>query len=148
MAAAREYVAATGQTAVVLTGRQASSETGGATALRLLPRISAEEVQHVLAGAQFAVSNGGTTMVHALAHGRPLVAIPLAGDQSRRIRLAVKLGIADTAPREASAIAAAAGRLAQDAARRVGMTRRIAELRITNGVAEAVAALTALAGRR
>jgi hypothetical protein len=148
IAAAREYVAATGRTAVVLTGRPEAPEPDGTVGLRLLPRITPEEVQHVLSGAQFAVSNGGTTMVHALAHGRPLVAIPLAGDQSRRIRLAVKLGIADTAPGKASAIASAAASLAQDTARRAGMTRRIAELQITNGVAEAVAALTALAGRR
>jgi UDP:flavonoid glycosyltransferase YjiC (YdhE family) len=91
------------------------------------------------------VSNGGTTLIHSLAHGRPIVSIPLAGDQDRRIRRAVRLQIAETARRTPEAIAAAAAGLLGDAARREAMVRRIAAMGISNGVSEAVSALRALA---
>ncbi len=104
-------------------------------------------MQHLLADAAFVVSNGGTTMIHTLAHGRPLVAVPLAGDQDRRIRRAARLEIAVSAPPDAEAIAAAAAALLADAGRREAMPLRIAQLGIANGVGEAVAALRALATR-
>jgi glycosyltransferase involved in cell wall biosynthesis len=147
IAAAREFVAGTGQRAVVLTGRKCVTQ-GDDPRLTLLPRVEPDEVQHLLAGAMFVVSNGGTTMVHTLAHRRPLVAVPLASDQDRRIRRAVRLQIAASAAREPGAIAGVAAALLRESARREAMTRRIAELGITNGVAEAVAALRSLARRR
>lgn len=143
--AARAFVAAGGGEAVVLTGRREVPPEAAAAGLRLLPRIGPDEVQHLLAGAALVVSNGGTTMIHSLAHGRPVVAVPLATDQDRRIRLADRARIAVSAPRDAHAIAAAAVALAGDAERRKRMVQRIAELRITNGVTEAVEALRALA---
>lgn len=146
IAAAREFVAATGQRAVVLTGRR-SVPGGGDPRLTLLPRIEPGEVQHLLAESLFVVSNGGTTMIHTLAHHRPLVAIPLASDQDRRIRRAVRLQIAVTAPRTATAIAGAAAQLLHEPGQRAALTQRIAELGITNGVGEAVAALRSLARR-
>jgi len=147
IAAAREFVAATGQRAVVLTGRS-SVEDAGEPRLGLLPRIEPGEVQHLLADALMVVSNGGTTMIHTLAHGRPLVAVPLASDQDRRIRRAVRLQIAATAARSPGAIARTAAALLRDPARREAMAQHIAELGIANGVAEAVAALRSLTRRR
>jgi glycosyltransferase involved in cell wall biosynthesis len=146
IAAARAFVAATGQRTVVLTGHKVVSD-GGDPRLTLLPRIEPGEVQHLLADALLVVSNGGTTLVHSLAHGRPIVAIPLAGDQDRRIRRAVRMQIAETAERTPKAIARAAAVLLNEPARREAMVRRIAELGLTNGVGEAVAALRALARR-
>jgi len=145
IAAARNFCAITGYRSVVLTGRKAVDDEPGGNPL-LLPRIAPEEVQYLLAEATMVVSNGGTTLVHTLAHGRPLVAVPLAGDQARRIRRAVRLGIAASAPPEAGKIAAAAAALLADPARREDMPRHIAALGIANGVGEAVAALRALAG--
>jgi glycosyltransferase involved in cell wall biosynthesis len=146
IAAARRFVELTGYRSVVLTGRK-SVPAGGADNPLLLPRVGPDEVQHLLADSRFVVSNGGTTMVHTLAHGRPLVAVPLAGDQDLRIRRAAKLEIAVRAPPEADAIASAAAALLADPARRDAMPKRIAELGIANGVNEAVAALRALAVR-
>jgi len=146
IAAAREFVAATGRRTVVLTGRKGVAASDDPR-LTLLPRVEPGEVQHLLADALLVVSNGGTTLVHALAHRRPLVAIPLASDQDRRIRRAVRLQIAATAARASAAIAAAAAGLLADPARRDAMTHRIGELGITNGVAEAVQALRSLARR-
>jgi UDP-N-acetylglucosamine:LPS N-acetylglucosamine transferase len=147
IAAAREFVAATGQRTVVLTGRKTIADQGDAR-LTLLPRIEPDEVQYLLSEALLVVSNGGSTMIHVLAHGRPLIAIPLAGDQDRRIRRAVRLQIAATAGRTPAAIAQTAATLLHDPARRATMVRRTAELGIANGVGEAVAALLALARRR
>jgi glycosyltransferase involved in cell wall biosynthesis len=144
VAAARAFVAATGQRTVVLTGRKGVPECDDAR-LALLPRIEPGEVQHLLADALFVVSNGGTTLIHSLAHLRPIVSIPLAGDQDRRIRRAVRLQIAETAQRTPEAIADAATLLLRDPVRRAAMVRRIAELGIANGVGEAVAALRSLA---
>jgi len=147
IAAAREFVAATGQRTVVLTGRKTSADQGDAR-LTLLPRVEPDEVQYLLSEALMVVSNGGSTMIHVLAHGRPIISIPLAGDQDRRIRRAVRLQIAATAARTATAIARAAATLLHDPLRRATMVRRTAELGIANGVGEAVAALLALARRR
>jgi glycosyltransferase involved in cell wall biosynthesis len=144
VAAARAFVAATGQRTVVLTGRK--SIAGDADPrLMLLPRIEPDEVQCLIAESLLVVSNGGTTLIHALAHGRPIVSIPLAGDQDRRIRRAVRLQIAATAQRTPEAIAAAAAGLLGDPARREAMMQRIAAMGISNGVGEAVSALRALA---
>ncbi|MBK6453478.1 MAG: glycosyltransferase [Proteobacteria bacterium] len=147
IAAAREFSAATGQRTVVLTGRTSVTPSDDPD-LILLSRIEPDQVQYLLAAALLVVSNGGSTMIHVLAHGRPLVAIPLAGDQDRRIRRAVKLQIADTAERTPPAIAAAAARLLREPERRAAMCRHTAELGIANGVSEAVAALLALARQR
>jgi glycosyltransferase involved in cell wall biosynthesis len=146
MESARAFVADAGCSAVVLTGRN-SVPASGVPNLRLLPRISPDEVQHLLADAAIVVSNGGTTMIHTLAHGRPLVAVPLASDQDRRIRRAARLQIAVRAPRDPRAIAAAAAALLADRDRQEAMARRIAQLGIANGVEEAVAALRGLARR-
>jgi glycosyltransferase involved in cell wall biosynthesis/putative intracellular protease/amidase len=146
IAAARVFAAETGCTSVVLTGRNTVPATD-APNLRLLPRIGPGEVQHVLADAQFVVSNGGTTLIHTLAHGRPLVAVPLAGDQDRRIRRAAKLQLAVSVARDADAIAAAAVSLFRDQERRQAMAQRIVQMGISNGVIDAVAALRKLALR-
>jgi UDP:flavonoid glycosyltransferase YjiC (YdhE family) len=147
--AAREFAAATGRTAAVLTGspKLTAAQLAEPAGVRLLPRISPDEVQHLVAGAEMIVGNGGTSMIHALAHGRPMVAVPLASDQSRRIRRAVRAGFVVRGPMDASGIAAAAATLWNEPARREEMQRRIGELGITNGVDEAVAALRALARR-
>jgi UDP:flavonoid glycosyltransferase YjiC (YdhE family) len=93
------------------------------------------------------VCNGGTTLIHTLAHGKPLVAVPLAGDQHRRIRRAVKLQIAVSAERKPAAIATAATALLGDRDRRESIVRCIAQLGTVNGVGEAVDSLRGLARR-
>jgi glycosyltransferase involved in cell wall biosynthesis len=145
--AARRFVDRTACTSVVLTGRTGVPDSAGPGPLRLMPRIGPEEVQHLLAEATLVVSNGGTTLVHALAHGRAIVTVPLAGDQDRRIRRAARLGIVVSAPRDAEQIATEAAALLQDPARRAAMAARIAGLGFANGVDEAVSALLGLAQR-
>jgi predicted glycosyltransferase len=130
----------------VLTGRAQPQRPAGASEhLLLLPRVRPEEVQHLLAGAKRVVSNGGTTLIHALAHGKEIVAVPLADDQTRRIRRAARLGVVVPARPDPVEIAAVATALANDPARGADMRRRVADLGLVNGVAEAVEALARLA---
>jgi UDP:flavonoid glycosyltransferase YjiC (YdhE family) len=144
--AAREFVRQTGEVAVVLTGRDTGAgEVADDGPLRLLPRVRPEEVQHLLAGAARVVSNGGTTLVHALAHGQAVVSVPLAGDQSRRIRRAARLGVAVAARAEAGDVARAAVALSRDPARATTLRAEVTRLGLVNGVDEAVAALRRLA---
>jgi predicted glycosyltransferase len=146
VAAADAHARATAQTTVVLTGRAQPQRPAGASEhLLLLPRVRPEEVQHLLAGAKRVVSNGGTTLIHALAHGKEIVAVPLADDQTRRIRRAARLGVVIQARPEPAAIATVATALASDPARGAEMRRQVAGLGLVNGVAEAVEALARLA---
>jgi hypothetical protein len=146
IAAAAQYARDTGETAVVLTGRaEPAAPVGAPATLQLLPRVRPEEVQHLLAGASRVVSNGGTTLVHALAHGQEIVCVPLAADQSRRIRRAARLGVVVPARPEAGEIARATRELAADLARARRIRERVAALGLVNGVDEAVAALRHLA---
>ncbi len=146
VAAADIYARATGQPVVVLTGRAQPQRPAGAPGgLLLLPRVRPDEVQHLLADAGRVVTNGGTTLVHALAHGREIVSVPLAADQARRIRRASRLGVVVAARADAQAIAAATIALADEPARGVAMRARVARLGIVNGIDEAVAALRQLA---
>ena len=110
----------------------------------LLPRLRPEDVQHLLAGAARVVSNGGTTLIHALAYGQEIVCAPLATDQARRIRRAARLGVVVPVAPVASSIARAAAELAADRARGDALRGRAAELGLVNGVPEAVAALQRL----
>jgi hypothetical protein len=144
--AAARFTRETGEVAVVLTGRPASAPPADAPgSLRLLPRIRPEEVQHLLAGARRVVSNGGTSLIHALAHGKEIVSTPLASDQARRIRRAARLRVVIEVPPEPEAIANATVAIARDADRGAKMRREVAALHLVNGVDEAVAALRRLA---
>ena len=143
--AAAEFSRDTGQTSVVLTGRDRPARPDGASErLVLLPRLRPEDVQHLLAGAARVVSNGGTTLIHALAYGQEIVCAPLATDQARRIRRAARLGVVVPVAPVASSIARAAAELAADRARGDALRGRAAELGLVNGVPEAVAALQRL----
>jgi hypothetical protein len=147
IAAADEFTRATGETSVVLTGRdRPTPPPGSGDRLVLLPRVRPEDVQHLLAGAARVVSNGGTTLVHALAYGQEIVCVPLAADQARRIRRAARLGVVVPVVPEARAIARATTSLAADTARGQALRRRAAGLGLVNGVDEAVSALQRLAG--
>ena len=146
VAAADAYARASGQTSVVVTGRSQPARPDAASErLLLLPRVRPEEVQHLLAGAARVVSNGGSTLVHALAHGQEIVSVALAADQARRIRRAARLGVVVAAEPRAPAIVEAAAALAADPARGAEMRRQVAALGLVNGVEEAVAALQRLA---
>ena len=144
--AADRFARETGQVAVVLTGRVRDELPANAgERLRLLPRVRPEEVQHLLAGAARVVSNGGTSLIHALAHAQPIVAVALANDQNRRIRRAARLGVVIAARAHVDDIARAAARLVREPSRADDLRARARTLGLVNGVDEAVTALQRLA---
>jgi hypothetical protein len=143
--AAERYVATTGGKAVVLSGREPGDPAGRAAGnVLVLPRVSPDEVQHLLAAADRVVSNGGGTLIHALAHGQAVVSAPVAGDQADRIRRAAGLGIVVPAEPDAAAIADAATRLARAPALEASLRAKVASFHVHNAVDEAVAALQRL----
>jgi spore coat polysaccharide biosynthesis predicted glycosyltransferase SpsG len=144
--AATLHAAATGVTTVVLSGREtAAGQQPAAARVRVLPRLVPDEVQHLLAAADRVVSNGGGTLIHALAHGKAVVSAPVAGDQAARIRRAARLGIVVPAEPEAAAIATAVNRLACDPQAEQALRTRVATFQVHNAVDEAVTALRQLA---
>jgi spore coat polysaccharide biosynthesis predicted glycosyltransferase SpsG len=146
MAAAREYAQQSGLPAVVLTGRSAQDLPPALPGtLRLLPRVRPDEVQHLLASAALVVSNGGSTLIHALAHRQAVISVPLADDQARRIKRASRQGVVIPAPLDAGKIAATALALIRDPRLAQQMRDRIVTLGLVNGVDVAVAALRRLA---
>jgi UDP:flavonoid glycosyltransferase YjiC (YdhE family) len=144
--AAVRYADATGRKAVVLSGRDADAPRQSAQApVHVLPRLVPDEVQHLLAAADRVVSNGGGTLIHALAHGQAVVCAPVAGDQADRIQRAARLGIVVASEPDPAAMAEAAARLARDPAAERSLRERVAAFHVHNAVDEAVAALQLLA---
>lgn len=146
IAAAQLHAEATGATTVVLSGRETVEQPRPvAGRVHVLPRLIPDEVQHLLVAADRVVSNGGGTLIHALAHGQAVVAAPVAGDQADRIRRAARLGIVVAAAPTAKAIADAVTRLARDPDAERALRARVASFHVHNAVDEAVIALRALA---
>jgi UDP:flavonoid glycosyltransferase YjiC (YdhE family) len=65
--------------------------------LKLAPRLPIATVSELIRGARLVVSNGGDTMLQALACKRPCVAVPIAGDQAYRIKRCVRSGLVTSA---------------------------------------------------
>jgi ADP-heptose:LPS heptosyltransferase len=70
--------------------------------LKLAPRLPIAMVSELVRGARLVISNGGDTMLQALACKRPCVAVPIAGDQAYRIKLCVRSGLVTRARLDAA----------------------------------------------
>ena len=79
--------------------------------LRLAPRMPMEELGELIRGARLVISNGGDTLLQALACRRPCIAVAIAGDQAHRIVRCVEEGLVTSTPLDASALARAAAAL-------------------------------------
>ena len=96
-----------------------AADAGGATALTRLPLLPQPQLVDLMRRARVVVSNGGDTLLQALACGCACVAVPIAHDQAARIALCRQLRLIHAAPLDAAAIVAAAAKLyADDAERR------------------------------
>ena len=114
-------------------------------ALRFLPQ---PELFELMGAARLVVTNGGQTLLQAIACGTPCVAAPINRDQPIRVRNAAAAGVAVPARLDAAAIAQAARRLLEDEAERLTMVRHIEALALADGAKVAVDALAGLlAGR-
>jgi len=130
IAAAARSLAARGL-CTVLVGVDAGGEAPLLNCVGLLPQA---QLSALLRRAAVVLTNGGDTLLQALACGCACVAVPIAHDQARRIARCQERGLLESAPLEASAIVAAVGRLQADAAGRAQLRARVAAAGITNAL--------------
>jgi hypothetical protein len=112
--------------------------------LHLTGPLPQSDLAELMAGARLVVTNGGSTLLQAIACGRACVAVPIAGDQAQRIRRCALAGAAAPAALEAAAIGAAAFRLLRDDPARAALAARATALGLTDGVEAALGALASL----
>ncbi len=137
--AARELAARGVQT--VFVGRAQSTPAPG---LRLTGSLPQGELAAWMRGARLIIANGGSTLLQSIACGKACVAVPMAGDQARRIRRCVDVGAAVAAPLAADGIVRIAADLWGDGARLDALAGRALALGLADGVDVAVGAMAAL----
>jgi UDP:flavonoid glycosyltransferase YjiC (YdhE family) len=121
-------------------GEQAAADAQ----LIALPRLPADELIALLRHAQVVVTNGGATLLQAMACGAACIAVPIAGDQPERIRRCVRAGVALNAPLAESAMAAQAAALLENAGQRAALVESCRQLKLADGLAIAVQGLECL----
>jgi glycosyltransferase involved in cell wall biosynthesis len=138
-------------TAAASTGTASMAEVFAATPsiadgarLRLPGPLPQADLAALMRGARLIVANGGSTLLQAIACGRPCIAVPIAGDQAQRIRRCVAAGLALAAPLDADAITQLAVELLRDDRRREALAGRAAAQGLADGVEVALNALDAL----
>lgn len=99
------------------------------------------ELARLLDGARLVITNGGSTLLQALACGRPCIAAAIAGDQAERIRRCAAAGVALRAPLAAAALSDAAVSLLRDPTALDALAVRARALDLADGVAVALQAL-------
>lgn len=154
LAAARELAAA-GEDIVFL-GRaglpartqdvQAKSASAAASNvhLRTLDGVPQSDLADLMAGARLVITNGGSTLLQAIACGRACIAAPIAADQGERIRRCAQVAAAVAVRLDAAAIGAAAALLLRDHEAREALRLRAAALGLTDGIEVAMRALDSM----
>jgi glycosyltransferase involved in cell wall biosynthesis len=112
--------------------------------LRIAGRLPQADLAAWMRGARLIIANGGSTLLQAIASGKPCIAVPVAGDQAQRIQRCVAAGVAVAAPLEAAAMARAATLLLSDESRLDALSGRAIALGLADGVDVAVRALSSL----
>ena len=102
------------------------------------------ELAELLRSARLIVANGGSTLLQAIACGKPCIAVPIAQDQFERTRRCVDAGVAVAAAPGMAGILQAADQLLQNEPERAALAARAAQLRLADGVDVAVQALARL----
>jgi ADP-heptose:LPS heptosyltransferase len=100
----------------------------------------------LLRNARLVVSNGGYTMLQALACHRPCVAVPIAGDQQHRIDRCVEAGVVAASRLDAAGMERQALAVLTDEALRAGLVGGLERSGIVDGTATALAAIAGLHG--
>ncbi len=122
-------------------GGASMAATGHLTGLELLPLA---QLLALLRRAQVVLSNGGDTLIQAIALQVPAVAVAIAGDQPARIRAAVREGAAVQADVDPAQMLAAVSSLFADAAARERQQVAGKRLRLSDALSESVIALATL----
>jgi hypothetical protein len=130
----------------VAAGAGAPSEAGRRPR-QSLPVMPLADLAELMRAARIVVTNGGSTLLQAIACGAAVVAAPIAGDQIERARQCAERGVALAAGLDAVEIAGGVRALIDDESARAGLAARAAALHLADGVEVATEALAGLIGR-
>jgi hypothetical protein len=128
---------------VVFVGPQSTSSVKSSR-LRCIASLPQADLAELMSHARLVVTNGGSTLLQAIACGRACVAVPIAADQPKRIQRCVAAGVAMAAELTTPSILRAAGKLLRDESVRAALAQRAANLKLANGVEIALNALVHL----
>jgi ADP-heptose:LPS heptosyltransferase len=143
-------------TETVFVGPTATADAGTATGpsssrlllpssrLRCFQSLAQADLAGLISGARLVVTNGGSTLLQAIACGRACIAAPIAQDQHQRIQRCVDADVAIAAKLDAAGIVQAADALSGDESARAALARRAADLKLADGIKIALDALTRL----
>jgi predicted glycosyltransferase len=113
--------------------------------LRCFSSLPQADLAELMLSARLIVTNGGSTLLQAIACGRACIAVPIAEDQPKRIQRCVEAGVAAASELSTAGILRAVSRLLRDEATRNALAQRAAKLKLANGVEIALNALSHLA---
>ncbi len=121
-----------------------ASAAGAAAQLRRFDSLPQADLGQLMRGARLVVSNGGSTLLQAIACGRACIGVPIAQDQAARVRRCVEAAVAVAAPLESADIVRTASALLADERARSLLAQRAAELGLADGIEIALDALRRL----
>jgi hypothetical protein len=144
-----ETVVFVGPTRTADAGASSRAQSGKAVLpnarLRCFGSLPQADLAELMSHARLVVTNGGSTLLQAIACGRACVAVPIAEDQAKRIQHCAAAGVAVAADLSAPGILRAATRLLRDEPARAALAQRAVNLKLANGVEIALNALSHLA---
>ena len=144
-----ETVVFVGPTRAADAGAPSRPQSGNAALpaprLRCFSSLPQEDLAELMSQARLVVTNGGSTLLQAIACGCACVAVPIAEDQPKRIERCVAAGVAVAAQLTTPGILRSVTKLLRDDSSRAALRQRAAHLKLANGVEIALNALTHLA---
>jgi hypothetical protein len=133
---------------VGVTPSQISQTSGISETLRVSPRIPMAQLAELMRGARVVLSNGGDTLLQAIACARPCVAVAIAGDQAHRIAKCEQAGFAVGAKLDAADLLREATLMFRDERARGDLAARLLAANVRNGIDVALDAIERLAAPR
>ena len=144
-----ETVVFVGPTRAADAGTPSRPQSGSAVVpnprLRCFSSLPQADLAELMSQARLVVTNGGSTLLQAIACGCACVAVPIAEDQPKRIERCVAAGVAVAAELTTPSILRVVTKLLRDDPGRAALRQRAAHLKLANGVEIALNALTHLA---
>jgi len=138
------FVGPTGTADAGLPSGPPSHPLSPAPRLSCFRALAQSDLGALMSGARLIVTNGGSTLLQAIACGRACIAIPIAQDQLQRIQRCVDADVAIAAKPDAGSIVKAAAALLGDESARIALARRASDLKLADGIEVALDALTRL----
>jgi hypothetical protein len=138
LAAARRLAAVGIPTVFVGPASPAAPESPG---LRLTGALPQSDLAGFMSDARLVITNGGSTLLQAIAGGAACVAVPIARDQIGRIRRCVRAAVAIDAALDAASIVERAFSLWNNEEARAALAQRAGGLGLADGTEVAVGAL-------